>query len=57
MAPIDYTRLVFAGLAGFALFREVPDALTLAGAGVVVASTLVITWREQHVAKRGRAAG
>lgn len=55
MAPIDYTRLVFAGLAGFIWFAEVPDALTLAGAGVVVASTLAITWREQVLARRARA--
>ena len=49
MAPIDYTRLVFAALAGFALFHEIPSVWTWAGAAVVVGSTLVITWRE-HVA-------
>jgi drug/metabolite transporter (DMT)-like permease len=48
MAPIDYTRLVFAALAGFVLFSEVPGVWTLVGAGVVVASTLYITWREQQ---------
>lgn len=48
MAPIDYTRLVFAALAGFVLFNEVPAAATLVGAGIVVASTLYITWREQQ---------
>lgn len=51
MAPIDYTRLVFAVIAGFILFREVPGLLTLAGAGIVVASTLFITWREQRLAR------
>ncbi len=55
MAPIDYTRLVFAGLAGFALFGELPTVVTLVGAGVVVASTLVITWREQRIARQARA--
>lgn len=54
MAPIDYTRLVFAGVAGFVLFHEVPDAPTMAGAAVVVASTLAITWREQMLARRAR---
>ncbi|HEX6859728.1 MAG TPA: DMT family transporter [Caulobacteraceae bacterium] len=48
MAPVDYTRLVFAALAGFVLFHEVPGPLTLLGAGIVVASTLFITWREQR---------
>lgn len=55
MAPIDYTRLVFAGAAGFFLFSEVPDPLTIAGALVVVGSTLAITWREQMMARRARA--
>jgi drug/metabolite transporter (DMT)-like permease len=51
MAPMDYTRLIFAALAGFLLFGETPRLMTLAGALVVVASTLYITWRE-HVAIR-----
>ena len=51
MAPIDYTRLVFAAVAGFLLFAEVPGVWTLAGAAIVVASTLYITWREQQAAK------
>lgn len=54
MAPLDYTRLLFAVLAGFVLFGEVPAALTVAGAVVVVAATLSITWREQHLAKRAK---
>jgi len=52
MAPIDYTRLVFAALAGFVLFSEVPGVWTIVGAGIVVASTLYITWREQRVRPR-----
>lgn len=56
MAPIDYSRLVFTVIAGLLLFREVPSPWTLAGAGIVVASTLFITWREQQVARRGAAA-
>jgi len=52
MAPIDYTRLVFTALAGFLLFREVPTVWTMAGAGIVVAATLFITWREHQLAKR-----
>lgn len=51
MAPIDYTRLVFTAAAGFLLFGEIPTAWTMAGAGVVVASTLFITWREQRLAR------
>jgi drug/metabolite transporter (DMT)-like permease len=51
MAPIDYIRLVFTAAAGFLLFAEVPTVWTIAGAALVVASTLFITWREHKLAK------
>jgi len=49
MAPIDYTRLIFAILLGLALFQEVPNLLTMAGAAVVIAATLTITIREARL--------
>ncbi|HRO02253.1 MAG TPA: DMT family transporter, partial [Terricaulis sp.] len=49
MAPIDYTRLVFAILFGLLLFQEVPNLVTMAGALIVIGSTLVITLRELRV--------
>lgn len=51
MAPIDYVRLIFAVGIGLALFNEMPDLLTLAGAGVIIAATLFITWREHRIAR------
>jgi len=55
MAPIDYTRLVFSAAIGFAVFHEIPTWATIAGAGIVVASTLFITIREQQVSRRAKA--
>lgn len=52
MAPIDYTRLVFAVIVGFVLFHDIPEWTTIAGALVVVGSTLYITWSEQRAVKR-----
>jgi drug/metabolite transporter (DMT)-like permease len=52
MAPIDYTRLVFTAVVGFFLFHEVPSPWTMAGAGIVVVSTLFITWREHAAAQK-----
>jgi drug/metabolite transporter (DMT)-like permease len=52
MAPIDYTRLIFAVILGYALFGEIPNAMTMAGAGVVIASTVYITLREAQLGKR-----
>jgi drug/metabolite transporter (DMT)-like permease len=55
MAPIDYTRLVFAVLVGLLLFHETPRTATLIGAGIVVASTLFISLREYQLSKRAAA--
>lgn len=49
MAPIDYTRLVFAIAIGYLGFGEIPNMPTLAGAGIVIASTLYITVRESRL--------
>jgi drug/metabolite transporter (DMT)-like permease len=54
MAPIDYTRLVFAVGAGLLLFHEIPRPATLIGAVIVVASTLFISWREHLLAQRAK---
>lgn len=51
MAPIDYTRLVFAILLGFALFGEVPNGVTMLGASIIIGSTIYITWREAQLGK------
>jgi len=52
MAPIDYTRLVFAAAAGLVLFHETPSPEVLIGAAVVVVSTLFISWREHQLSRR-----
>jgi drug/metabolite transporter (DMT)-like permease len=52
MAPIDYTRLVFAILFGLAFFHEIPNWITMCGALIVIGSTLVITLRELRFNKK-----
>ncbi len=49
MAPIDYSRLLFALIVGFVLFQDVPDPLAMVGAAIVIASTLFITFREARL--------
>ena len=46
LAPMDYTRLIFATLVGFFLFGNLPDVWVFLGSAVIVASTLYITLRE-----------
>lgn len=43
MAPIDYTRLIFALAADYFIFKLQPNLMTLAGAGIVIAATLSLT--------------
>ena len=52
LAPFSYTQLVWSSLAGFLLFRMVPDLMTLAGAAVIIASGLYTAHRERIVARR-----
>ena len=40
VAPMDYTRLVFAAMIGFLLFGEIPEWTTAIGAGLVIATSL-----------------
>ena len=40
VAPMDYTRLVFAAMIGFLLFGEIPEWTLAIGAGLVIATSL-----------------
>ncbi|MGH6950195.1 MAG: DMT family transporter, partial [Vitreimonas sp.] len=51
MALMDYVRLPLAALAGFLIFHELLDAWTIAGAAIVIGSTIFITVREAVLAK------
>ena len=44
--PFDYTRLIFAGMAGYVFFAEVPTIYTIIGALMIIGATLYIAHRE-----------
>ncbi|MGK0169367.1 MAG: drug/metabolite transporter (DMT)-like permease [Gammaproteobacteria bacterium] len=52
VAPFEYSRLVFASLAGFVLFMEIPTQWTWWGASIIIASTLYIALREAKLRTR-----
>ncbi|MBV9858783.1 MAG: DMT family transporter [Alphaproteobacteria bacterium] len=54
IAPIDYSRLVIAGIMGFVLFAELPDRYTVGGALIIVGATLYIARREAHLSRLHR---
>lgn len=55
MGAISYLRLVALGLAGWLLFDETPDPMTLLGGGVIVSYALYIAHRERRL-RRARSA-
>ncbi len=50
LAPLDYTRLIFATLIGFLIFSDLPDWWTVAGALIIAGASLYITVREAQKA-------
>ena len=52
LAPFGYTGLIWAGLWGWLLFGQLPDAWTVAGAAIIVAAGLYVWSREAHAARK-----
>jgi drug/metabolite transporter (DMT)-like permease len=50
--PMDYTSLLWAVLLGSWLFGDLPTPWTWAGAPIIIASGLVIVWREHRLRRR-----
>jgi drug/metabolite transporter (DMT)-like permease len=50
--PMDYTSLLWATVFGAWLFGQMPTPWTWIGAPIIVASGLVIVWRERKLALR-----
>ena len=49
IAPFRYTRLVFAMILAVAVFGERPDAMTLIGSLIIVASGLYTVWQSRRI--------
>jgi len=50
--PMDYTSLLWAVLLGLWIFGEVPTPWIWVGAPIIIASGLVIVWREHRLHRR-----
>ena len=46
LIPFNYSFIIYLTLAGLVVFGDVPDALVLLGAAIIIGSGLVIWWRE-----------
>jgi len=52
VAPLDYTRLLFAAVIGYMFFAEVPDIWTWVGAGIVISASVYIAQREARLGRK-----
>ena len=53
--PIDFLKLIWATMIGYALFAELPDGTTLFGGAMIFASAIYIAYRESRL-RRSRIA-
>lgn len=49
ISSFRYSRMIFALFVGFIMFAEVPDAQTLIGAAIIMASGIYTLWRERRL--------
>lgn len=52
IAPLDYTSMIMSVLLGYLFFSELPSWPTWVGAPLVIASGLIIFWREYRLQQR-----
>ncbi|MEM7423245.1 MAG: DMT family transporter [Pseudomonadota bacterium] len=55
LAPFDYTYLIFASIAGLALFGEMPGPPQVFGMVLIASAGVFTAWRERLVSRRGDA--
>lgn len=55
VAPLDYTKLIWTTLLGYALFAVLPGQHTLIGAAIIVVASLYVLLQELHSASKPRA--
>ena len=57
LASFEYVSMIWAMVLGVFVFAEMPETMVLAGAGVVIASGLLIVWRERRLHVERQIAG
>ena len=54
LAPYSYVEIVSTTIVGFILFGDLPEPLTWVGMAIIIASGIVIAWREARLSRRNR---
>ncbi|WP_298920761.1 DMT family transporter [uncultured Roseobacter sp.] len=54
VAPFSYGTLIFATLYDIAFFDQIPDVVTLTGAGIILSGGVLLAWREARLRQRAK---
>lgn len=54
LMPFSYSFIIFLTISSYVVFDDLPDRLTVAGAAIIIASGLLIWWRENFTAAQAR---
>ncbi len=54
VAPLNYTQIIWATLFGWLAFSEVPTLNIIAGAVIIISSSMIVILRERYLARKGR---
>lgn len=57
LLPLDFTKLIFAGILGYLAFGQIPDMWTWVGGTLIFASTCYIAIREHRLARMRQPGG
>jgi drug/metabolite transporter (DMT)-like permease len=49
VAPFAYTSMIYSIVIGYLLFGEIPQAIVLVGAAIVIAAGMFVIWRERKL--------
>lgn len=55
LSPCHYTSVLWALLFGFILFQDIPTPMVICGSLIIIASNIIIVWRE-HILKHQKSA-
>ncbi|MCB1720135.1 MAG: DMT family transporter, partial [Alphaproteobacteria bacterium] len=51
LSPLIYFNIVWATLLGWAVWKEIPEIHVYIGCAIIICSNLLITWKEQKIAR------
>jgi drug/metabolite transporter (DMT)-like permease len=54
VTPFSYLTLIFAGLYDWAIFKAIPDWISVLGAAIIVSGAALLAWREAVNRSRAR---